>query len=414
MSTRARLYWLTGLAVITGVVLWLSPDRWWFDVRVYRGAVHDWAYGGGRLYDSVLPGSTYGFTYPPFAAVCLVPLAVSTQQVAVTGMLAVNVVATAAIGYWLADPLARRFGWSRWFTFGVTGCLLAMFGPVHETIFYGQVNLILLALVLADLRPLGFADRGAAGRGGGRACGVAIGLATAIKLTPALFICYLLIARRWRAAATAAAVAAAATLLGVLVATQPSRHFWTVALWDTGRVGSTSYVSNQSLMGVVARLDAPLPDRLVWAAAAAVVLGVWAYRARRAAAAGNHAAGFALTAVGACLVSPITWVHHLVWLLPALALVVQHGLEQPNVRRKWTVLAMVVAAYLVLSSGVVWLWSEGRNGPDHPTGVGGFLGSNLFVWIGVALLAFTPTRRTSTVGEGTADEMCLGPVVLTR
>jgi uncharacterized membrane protein len=74
---------------------------------------------------------------------------------------------------------------------------------------------------------------------------------------------------------------------------------------------------------------------------------------------------FALTGAAACLVSPVTWVHHLVWLLPAL------------------VLARSVVAYLVLCSSVVWLWRF------DASGVSGFLGSNAYMWLTLWLLIST-------------------------
>ncbi|MCZ9339656.1 glycosyltransferase 87 family protein, partial [Streptomyces sp. TRM76130] len=126
-----------------------------------------------------------------------------------------------------------------------------------------------------------------------------------------------------RAAGVATAVAAGATALAARVAPDASRFYWTEAMWDTTRVGRLGYVSNQSLQGVLARLGEP--DRAVWAAAVLLVLGVWAWRTRRALAAADWTAAFALTGLAACLVSPVTWVHHLVWLLPSFAVLLRTG-----------------------------------------------------------------------------------------
>ncbi|MDT5043011.1 MAG: alpha,2-mannosyltransferase [Actinoplanes sp.] len=74
-------------------------------------------------------------------------------------------------------------------------------------------------------------------------------------------------------------------------------------------------------MNVRSRLSSPRVQLVAVlatvAAAVAVVLVVWWIRTWRAI---DHLAGFALTGVVACLISPVTWVHHLVWLLPALFL----------------------------------------------------------------------------------------------
>jgi len=131
-----------------------------------------------------------------------------------------------------------------------------VFEPSRDTFSYGQVNLLLLVLVCSDLRNKRFA-------------GVGIGLAAAIKLTPVVFIGYLILSRQYRQAATAVAAAGAATVLALLIAPDASVEFWTDAVWDTGRIGKLYYVSNQSLRGVVARLEAP---PTLWLTAVALVV----------------------------------------------------------------------------------------------------------------------------------------------
>jgi len=213
--------------------------------------------------------------------------------------------------------------------------------------------------------------------GRGRRAGVGIGLAAAIKLTPALFIGMLLLARRWRAAAVATAVAAAATALAAWVAPDASRFYWTDALWDTDRIGHLGYVSNQSLQGVLARLAAPgEPNKALWAATAVLVLCVWAWRTSRAVADEDWTAAFALTGLTACLVSPITWVHHLVWLLPSFAVLLR--------RRRLRVAATL---YAIMCTSVVWLWFHDASGLD------GFLGSNTYTWITLGLLLWLPVGQ---------------------
>ncbi|MFI6850755.1 glycosyltransferase family 87 protein [Streptomyces sp. NPDC050416] len=315
--------------------------------------------------DYRVPGTVYGFTYPPFAAVVMLPMALLDLRTAIAAALLLNVAALALILRLLAGPAWRRPGWYGW---AVTACFLALFEPLRDTFSFGQVNLLLLALVLTDAALL------AGGRT--RWAGIGIGLAAAIKLTPALFIALLLVARRWRAAAVATAVALGATALAASVDPDASRFYWTEALWDTNRVGRLGYVSNQSVQGILARLGET--DRAVWAAAALLVLGVWALRARRAVAAGDWAAAFALTGLAACLVSPVTWVHHLVWLLPSFAVLVRTG---------HTRIAGVL--YAVLCTSVVWLWF------DDASGVDGFLGSNAYAWITLGLLLWLPAGQQS-------------------
>ncbi|MFJ1750716.1 glycosyltransferase 87 family protein [Streptomyces sp. NPDC088116] len=367
------------LVVTTAVFLATVPlHRDFFDVGVYYGTVDDWIHRGGRIYDYVRPGTHYGFTYPPFAAVSMAPMALVPWPVAVGISIALSVVASALLLRWLAGPVIQRARWRPWFAFTVVGCLFALFEPVRDTFSFGQVNLLLVALVFTDARLL------ATGRG--RYAGIGIGLATAIKLTPALFIGYLLITGRRRQAALATATAGAATLVAALIDPGASRAFWTDALWNTDRVGSLSYVSNQSLQGVLARLQPDHPSRAVWLACALAVLAVWAYRSRVAVRQGDDRTGFALTGLTACLVSPVTWVHHLVWLIPALIVLADTALRRLDEgHRDRRVLPLVCAGlYVVLCSSVVWLWRWDSTGPDA------FLGANAYVWITLGLLLVRP------------------------
>ncbi|MBL1084531.1 DUF2029 domain-containing protein [Streptomyces actinomycinicus] len=367
-TDRGRL--LLVLLLVAAVTVFTATVpllRGFFDLRVYYGTVHTWVRHGGLIYDYRVPGTAYGFTYPPFAAVGMLPLALLGRTTAITASLLVNLAALAAVLRILAGPDWRRHGWYRWV---LLLCLLALFEPLRDTFSFGQVNLVLLALVLGDCLLL------ATGRG--RWAGAGIGLAAAVKLTPALFIGLLLLAGRRRAAGTATLVAAAATALAVWADPTASRFYWTEALWDTSRVGRLDYVSNQSLQGVLARLGET--GRPLWATAVLLTLSVWAWRSRRAVLAGDWTAAFALTGATACLVSPITWVHHLVWLLPSFAVLLRAGHRR-----------IAGALYAVLCTSVVWLWFDDASGLD------GFLGSNLYTWIALGLLLALP------VGQSRAD-----------
>ncbi|MFI6463955.1 glycosyltransferase 87 family protein [Streptomyces sp. NPDC050538] len=355
---------LTLAAVVAAFTATVPLLRDWFDLRVYYGTVHTWLHHGGRIYDYHVPGTTYGFTYPPFAAVSMAPMGYLGLGAAIVAALVLNLAALAVVLRILAGPGWRRYGWFGW---ALVACGLALFEPLRDTFSFGQVNLLLLALVLGDGWLLS--------TGRGRWAGVGIGLAAAIKLTPALFIGLLLLTRRWKAAAVATAVALAATGLAALVVPDASKFYWTQAMWDTTRVGRLDYVSNQSLQGVLARLGET--GRPVWAAAVLLVLGVWAVRARRAVVVGDWTAAFALTGLTACLISPITWVHHLVWLLPAFAVLVRSG--HPRIAG---------GLYAVMCTSVVWLWFHDASGID------GFLGSNAYTWITLGLLLWLPTGQT--------------------
>lgn len=104
---------------------------------------------------------------------------------------------------------------------------------------------------------------------------------------------------------------------------------------------------------------------------------------------GDDRAGFALTGLAACLVSPVTWVHHLVWVVPALVVLTDTALRRdPGGLRDSGLLTLCAVVYVLLCSSVVWLWRDGATGPDA------FVGANAYVWITLGLLVALPLRTT--------------------
>ncbi|GAA2395312.1 glycosyltransferase 87 family protein [Dactylosporangium salmoneum] len=311
-----------------------------FDLRIYHGAVRQWLHGGD-LYGYREPGPVrnYGFTYPPFAALLFAPLALLPLPAAAALLTAASVAGTAAL-------LRVRLRRVRPVLTALV--VLAAVEPWRDTLSFGQVNLVLLTLVGLDLLVL---------RNGALA-----GLATAVKLTPVLFIAYLVIARRYREAAVAAGVAAAATGLAWLVAPGASARYWGGLAWQVSRVGEVGAPADQSLAGALQRLHAP---EAVWPLLALAVVLFWTTRVQ---AAGDWE-GFALTGVAMCLISPIAWVHHLVWELPAVLLLFP--------RRRLLGLAVVA----VLALRLVWLVPA----------------LSLLTLVGIVLLAAVPHDRTSDV-----------------
>jgi alpha-1,2-mannosyltransferase len=405
MSVRRQALLVAGTAIAVGVFLATVPTfREFFDLGVYRGAVRWWLLDGGDLYDFRYQQSDYGFTYPPFAALVFSPLIATSWPVAVAISLALNVAAVLALLRWYLVPVLIRHDWPIWTPCALAFLAILVFEPARDTFSFGQVNLALLVLACADLKallagpepgaghrigvPAGTGHRSPAVEGTGgkgrwrRWAGIGIGLATAVKLTPAVFIGYLIVARRYRAAAVAAATAVGATVLAALIAPNASRAFWTDALWDTERVGKLAYVSNQSLRGVVARAGLPTAW---WVAAVALLLITWLLLVRHT----DLVTGFAATGILACLVSPVTWVHHLVWLLPALFLLLGDALDRRDRRR----LVPLAAAYVVLSSSVVWLWWTGTHG------WAAMIGSNTYAWISLALLAAVTIMSTASSAQ---------------
>ena len=377
MTRRAWIFAALAALVSAGVLWWSAELHFFFDSRVYSGAVRYWFRDDGMVYDWLEDGTPYGFTYPPFAGLVMVPMAYLPFGLVLVIAGAATVASTALVTWWLAGPIIRRSRWTPWLAGSIAVALALCFEPVRETFGFGQVNTVLLAVVAGDVL-FGVAR----GRKWG---GVGIGLATAVKLTPGVFILYLLVTGRWRAAGTSIAAATAVTLVAAGLFPDESREFWTAALWDTNRVGKLEYLSNQSLRGLLARLPLDTVEARVWLVCVLATLAFWAWRVRAAARAGDHLGGLALTGLLGCLISPVTWVHHCVWLLPAIVRCLDAGLSARRDRRS---LWLGGAAYVVLTSRLTWAW---ESGPRPPLAI---IGSNLYVWFSLALLIWMPLRAS--------------------
>jgi hypothetical protein len=293
------------LALLVFTVGWDSLD---FAVYMWGGrAIADDA----RLYTE--QALAHWFTYTPFAAVVFAPwAAVPTVLARLVWQLA-SVAALAgacAVTLRLAGrPVTRRA-----LTTAVAAGLCLE--PVYHTLFQGQVNLFLLALVLADVW---LVSRGR------RLGGIGVGIAAAIKLTPAIFVVFFLVAGRTRAALTAAVTFGLCGLLGYFVAPEASRMYWLHLFFDTSRVGAP-YISNQSPYGALRRLFTNDPAIDSWYLLVPLLIGVVGLSAAAVLARhGDWLAAAAATGTTGLLVSPISWAHHWVWIVPALAVLVRGG-----------------------------------------------------------------------------------------
>jgi alpha-1,2-mannosyltransferase len=247
---------------------------------------------------------------------------------------------------------------------------------------FGQVNLFLVALVLADVAALG--------RGRPWA-GVGIGLAAAVKLTPGVFVLYLLLTRRWRAAATATGTFLVASLIALAVDPRTSIQYWTTTLWETNRVGRLDKTSNQSILGVFARLDLPQqPGRRLWLALALAVLAVALWRAVRAYRRGDDLVGVTLTGLAGCLISPISWTHHLYWVVPAAVVLVDVAVRRPWSRRSLVAGAGAVVVLGTFCSSLIWYYARSHGNVHVP---GGAIIENAYCLVMLALVLFLPARR---------------------
>jgi alpha-1,2-mannosyltransferase len=342
------------VALVVFALLWNPLD--FFIYRLGGQALPD----GTALY--LERQADHFFTYPPFAALFFTPLSwiplVPARLLWELASVAVFGVSCREMLLLAGRPVnARTLGWT------VAGGL--MLEPVWHTLFLGQINLFLVALVLFDLR------RAA----GGAKSGIGLGIAAAIKLTPGAFIVLLLLAGRTRAAVIAAATFAGCCLLGLLANPDASWLYWRKIFYDTTRVG-VPYISNQSPYGALVRLLGGREHVGSWylvipMALSVLGLAVATRYARRA----DWASATAVGGITSLLVSPISWSHHWVWALPALVVLMNDG-------RRWA--AFGAGAVLVLSP--MW-WLPRRSG-SVPLDLLLGLTSNAYLVLGLALLGW--------------------------
>jgi alpha-1,2-mannosyltransferase len=310
-----------------------------FDLQVYLGGAHQALHHSHSLYTWEFekhPGIQ--FTYTPFAALVFA----AGLALPFTGLMAVVTVLSLfalVATIWIAF---RELGWEKTSRLGATmllSGLLLWTEPVQRALFLGQVELVLMALVVWDLcQP----DRR-------RWKGAVTGIAAGIKLVPLLFILYLLLTRRFRQAAVAAGTFVVTVIIGFIALPNASVTWWLDGnFFQAGRTGFVGGAQNQSLRGIMTRLIGSVDSAQAPWLLVAVIVGLLGLAA--AVVLDQHGytfAGLMAAALTALLVSPISWDHHWVWIAPGLALIVDAAVRagragQTGLRAAWFALAAVV------------------------------------------------------------------------
>src|SRR5262249_25553581 len=168
------------------------------------------------------------FTYTPFAALVFaggsfLPIAALRWLMTVTSIGAIPLTA------WLTLGALGRRGTSRLAVALAVSALALWTQPVVKALFLGQIEPLLMLLVVWDLTS----------PDARKWKGVGIGIAAGIKLVPLIFIPYLLLAGKFRQAAVAAGTFAATVVLGFAVLPGPSASYWLTGYFmRPGRTGS--------------------------------------------------------------------------------------------------------------------------------------------------------------------------------
>jgi alpha-1,2-mannosyltransferase len=390
----ARLLWdgMTGTVVLP--LLHPLGDYRFFDLHVYRAATLAVA-AGHALYSMELRHGL-GFTYPPFAVMVMAPLRWMTfyhDEVAVTAGNIALVAVTSHAAVRLRQPAAHRAraGW-------VAAAIALWAEPVLSTIGYGQIDLLIAALVTVDL---------ACGRNS-RLGGIGIGLAAALKLTPLIFIPYLLLSRRGGMAARAGATFAASIAVSFIALGRDAASYWGGAVFNLSRVTGREHLAgfsptDQSLRGTILRLfpqttHVGLVSEPICLLVGAVGVGLAVASARR----GEELQGFLLTAITGLLVSPISWTHHWAIVVPG-ALVIATTMPRPSTRWLLTLLGVEV----VVVSSAIWV-AVALDPPGTRLDVAGQLMANAYVLAGLATLGWAGWAQLQRLDAVAAPEALRG------
>lgn len=378
---------LSSVMLATALCLWLAFS-YQDDFHVYMAGAHDLF--SGALYTRSTRGNL--FTYPPFAAVLFlalgwIPSTTAAQVVWAlvneAALLALLIVVIKAV-----RPELPRWPRRLW-ALGLLALALLL-DPVLLAVRHGQVEIPLALLIVWDLAGTRRLGPGSLGTGTVPQ-GVATGLAAAVKLTPLIFVPYLVLTRRGKAAWRCVATFLLAEAVSFAISPGASKAYWIHDMFDYKRVGGSLGLlglfapTNQSLLGTLARINheavssGPLLTAEGALGAAGVLLAVCAHFRW------SPFLGVALCATTGLLISPVTWEHHMVWVVPVVI-----WLAASPDRPRWGRPAAALTTLLFWSAPIFWVAGHGTE-PLHEDGWQLIAGNSFFLWMVVLLVACAAT-----------------------
>lgn len=370
-GSRARRFaWGIGALLLGAVALWCQhmimpfTTPFWglfsyqLDLDVYRGGAQT-VWDGDSLYQVKLLGQM-DYTYAPVSVVVLMPFAWMSFETARIVWSAGIIIALYLVVMLSFRALGRRASWPLR-CLGIALVAVAMLlEPVRTTIWYGQINVFLLLVILVDLvRPEG-----------SRLKGVGTGLAAGIKLTPLIFLLYYAILRRWRTLGGVLAGFVLTVVVGFVFLPRESWEYWTDKILDSNRVGAPQTIGNQSLRGMIANLmHTDHPNTVLWLALVVVALALGMGAAVLAHRRGHDLLALSIVGMTSCAISPMSWGHHWVWFVPLLVICVDLLLraDLSLVRRAWTAVglaSMILVAFAWRTHFPYPMWFVNRTVSD--------------------------------------------------
>jgi alpha-1,2-mannosyltransferase len=341
LSVAARLVWT-----------YLVPNGANFvDLHVYVGGAAAIDHPGtlySYVYADQTPDFPLPFTYPPFAAVIFYPLhllpfglvAFCWQVGTMAALYGVVRISQRLLGVPAGEDQRVAMLWT---------AVAIWLEPLRSTFDYGQINVLLaLATLWAVYSTRWWLS------------GLLVGAAAGVKLTPAIAGLYFVGVRRWGAAVFSAVVFLATVAVSALVVGDQARYYFTDLIFKTDRVGPICTTFNQSWRGGICRIfghDDGYSPLVLTGIAVTAILAILAWRALRTASAagpnGTDRLGLLLVVeLFGLLLSPISWTHHWVWLVPLMIWLIHGPLSDRRGTRiigwSWLVLTII---------GVPWLLS---------------------------------------------------------
>lgn len=380
----------------------LGHTQYRIDVDVYRMGGRAWLdgqplYADGAIFQTQA-GLDLPFTYPPLAAVLFSPFALlsldgASAAITLTTLVLLvvsTVILLTRLDVWPTTDLTGEPAWVRrsWLAAAIVAPAVIFLEPVRSNFDFGQINVVLMTLVIADCVP----------RRTPWPRGLLLGVAIALKLTPAVFLLYFMLRRDTRALIVTAVSATVATLAGFAFAWRDSWEYWTETVRNTDRIGTATLNTNQNIAGALARLGLDESARFIlWALACFAVLGLVVWAARRALRWGQPALALMCVAMFGLLVSPVSWSHHWVWALPTVLVTAVLA-----IRLRQVALGAVSVAGLALM-----VWNPITLLPEHRETAASLwrqLVGGSYLWWALAVIIVTGAVAVRDAGQDTTPE----------
>ncbi|MFV8051059.1 glycosyltransferase 87 family protein [Mycobacterium sp. 48b] len=408
-----QLLTVAGLILVGWRLLGHVPYR--IDIDVYRMGGRAWLdnqplYADGAIFHTQ-GGLDLPFTYPPLAAIMFAPfawLSLPAASVAITAttlaLLVVSmVIVLTRLNVWPETTITSEPAWLRrcWLAIALVVPAVIWLEPIRSNFEFGQINVVLMTLVVADCVP----------RRTPWPRGMLLGLAIALKLTPAVFLLYFLLRRDVHTLLRTAAAAVVATLAGFVLAWTDSIEYWTETVRNTDRIGTATLNTNQNIAGTLARLGLSEGPRFVlWVALCFAVLALTVWAARRVLRSGTDEApvvALICVAMFGLVVSPVSWSHHWVWSLPTLLVtgVLAYRMRQTHLAALYLALVTVIGLALMVWTPIALLT------PHHETAASVVrqLAGDSYLWWALAVIVVIGAVSTSRAAEPT--DVAAAPLV---